>query len=79
MSKVSFDGWVVTPAYGHDYTSVASVLKALNAGIDFRAHLPNGQSTLCSIRDMADGYVEVRYAKRQRVVEVVILNGKASA
>ena len=66
----------LTPAYGRDYRSKATVLADWEDNKDFQMQ-PSGQ--YCSIRDRAallerDGFIEFRYSKQQKVF--VIQNGQ---
>jgi len=70
-------GYVLTPAYGRDYSSREEVILDLNAGKDFRANGPGG-SGYCSIRDLADGDWGVRIRQRAEKVIVSVKDGVAS-
>jgi len=70
-------GGTLSPAYGRDYKNRLSVVTDLNAGKDFMMNTYNG-SGYCSVRDLADGTVQVRNQSLRNVWVINIKNGIAS-
>jgi hypothetical protein len=68
-------GYTLVPAYGRDYKSKREVIEALNSGKTFRAEGIGG-SGYCSIRDLADGDVSVRWKKLTMQAILTVKNGK---
>lgn len=63
----------LTPAYGRDYKSRKEVVAALNEGKDF---FMNGG--YCNVKDLPDGFINVRYKKLTQVAVITIKEGVAS-
>ena len=60
--------YTLTPAYGRDYTSKASVEQDLRNGEDFYLQSPWQYNTSCSIRDFREGDVlHVRYKQHDNL------------
>ncbi len=76
MQKLS--GVTLTPAYNREYKSKKEIIEALNKPLDFVAHHYTGDSGYCSVSDLADGTVNVRYKKQASVAVIKIKNGVAS-
>lgn len=71
-------GGVLTSAYGADYKSRKAVVDALNARKDFTWNKMR-HTGYCSIDDLPDGPIEVRYgAYGSKVCMVKINDGVAS-
>lgn len=66
----------LTPAFGRDYKSKKEILESLNKGEDFILNAYNGHG-YCSVRDLPNGYVQVRNANHQKVWSVTVQNGIA--
>ena len=70
-------GGTLTPAFGRQYTNKASILKDLNEGRDFMMNRPDGGG-YCSIKDLGDGYYQVRDHTLSHVWGIKVKNGVAS-
>lgn len=78
MDKLLSDGITLTPAYGRDYKSRKAVVEGLNKPEDFSAiHYARGE-TYCSVKDLANGTWNVRYAKLGKVALINVSEGVAS-
>lgn len=67
----------LTPAYGRDYKSRKEVVVALNEGKDFFMN-GFGGSGYCNVKDLPDGFINVRYKKLTQVAVITIKEGVAS-
>ena len=76
MGKLS--GATLSPAFNRDYKSRKEIVAALNEPKDFMAHHFSGQSGYCSITDIADGTVNVRFKKMASVCVIKVKDGVAS-
>lgn len=76
MNDSKLSGGTLTPAYGRDYKSRAEVVASLNEGHDFNYRSYNGDGYV-SVRDLADGSIQVRNANLRKVWVINITSGKA--
>ena len=69
-------GGILTPAYGRDYKSRKAIVEALNKPLDFtwNKQLDEGY---CSVTDLPDGHIEVRYKQNRNLCVITITNGVA--
>lgn len=74
--------FILSPAYGRDYPSLAKVEADLLADRDFILHYLGGRVTYCNLSDLPDaGWVHVRYRARRSVAsfDLAKLKTKANA
>lgn len=75
---VKITGGSLTSAYGRTYKSRKALVEALNAGKDFTINTYN-YSGYCSIRDIGDTSLEVRYGTgNYKVCMIKFKDGVAS-
>ena len=62
----------LTPAYGKDYKSARDAVAAYKNGVDWRFNLPGdpNDGKYCSIRDLGNQEVYLRYDRMQTVVRI---------
>jgi hypothetical protein len=65
--------YILTPAYGRDYTSKASAKEGLRSGQDFYLQSPWQCNTSCSIRDFRKGDVlHVRIERHRSIASFTL-------
>lgn len=73
MSKLTGNYYVISPAYGRDYSNAPLAAACFRSEQDFTMETVGVGGRYCSIRDFTKGTkVEIRFAKKAKLMVVIV-------